>query len=73
MLTYPVISSTKLHKPKRPKKPVAPKIKNASKFCSKNKGKQCKCHWKFLNICGLKLKKGLGGLKEMVDAAIGEV
>ena len=44
MLTYPVISSTKLHKPKRPKKPVAPKIKNASKFCSKNKGKQCKCH-----------------------------
>ena len=26
MLTYPVISSTKLHKPKRPKKPVARSI-----------------------------------------------
>ena len=44
MLTYPVISSTKLHKPKRPNKPVPKKIKCETHFCPKKKGKKCTCH-----------------------------
>ena len=42
-LTYPVISSTKLYKPKKPNKPVPKKIKSEIHFCSKNKGKKCTC------------------------------
>ena len=41
-LTYPVLTSTKLHKPTKPRKPVEKKIKSETTFCSKSKGK-CNC------------------------------
>ena len=40
--TYPTISSTKIHRPSKPKKPAEKKIKSESKFCPKSKGK-CNC------------------------------
>lgn len=43
-LTYPVMRDTKLHKPKKPNKPVEKKIKCETHFCPKKKGKKCTCH-----------------------------
>ena len=42
-LTYAILRDTKIHRPAKPKKVVAPKIKSESHFCPKNKGKKCKC------------------------------
>ncbi len=39
-LTYPVMRDTKLHKPKRPNKPVPKKIKSETHLCPK---KKCSC------------------------------
>ncbi len=43
-LTYAILRDTRLHRPKRPKKPVEKKIKNETKFpvCPRT-GEKCHC------------------------------
>ena len=43
MLTYPIMRDTKLHKPKKPAKPVDKKIKCETKGLGSKKKCSCNC------------------------------